>query len=699
MNQRWQLLALCVVVAILIATPLCGAEDHPSWCGAENLDVRVLPPFQSKTSPRAHLLVITFKNRSQAACSASLSQVKLLPEPVNRTWNSIWMYSYAEDSEAARQFQARQRTLSPDEEAHVLVAWSSSPALSTLYDCTSYDTLIVDNVPLRVHGLHMQACGEVFVSLSRLGSFVPGELIPPRWMQRLNLSPQDFIPQSPLQPQAVSASAPLVALRSLYDVQFVPGYFELMLKTSHLSAQDCPFNMLRKRESSGATAIYLAQCDDSPAAPLVNASQTLRAPGKEIRIELRTLELLPEKPGKVEYEVTSRVPGQDPPAWVSAATPPISVRDPEAPQLPVIATSVNTCTAKQLQLTGEPIRLGKHWAEARNYAGQGEEWHDAMGYEFTNASTETCLIGGAPELRYLNPPGESGFIKPDVCRNCPTSLYQPRESRWIELKPNDSAHFFLARTVFDQNYWWYCTIIARLELALSGHDTIPLPLNAGSCGQVRVSAWREGRYDNDPMNLKYREVQLETSVKPGAEQLARDCAGKGFGNPSRSIEFPAYQGVLRGFSIEPAVFAFGAPIPVRFWFDNSTGESVDDYIFGDPPEESLNVYDSLGRRVLSWAEVRKRNIPRPAASPDTTGFALRRRNSDQDIPRSGNAIIIPPYTCFGGDAASARNLADAYTLPPGRYVVLSPSIPASDRSDRISTEELTHGLMITVEPQ
>lgn len=699
MNRRWQGLALCVVMAILMITPLYGAEDRTPWCGAENLDVRVLPPFQSKTSPRAHLLVITFKNRSNAACSASLSQVKLLPEPVNRTWSDIWVQSYEEDIDAARQFRARHSVLAPQEEAHVLVAWSSSPALTTLYDCTSYDALMVKNVPLRVHGLHMQACGEAFVSLSRLGRFTPGELISQRWMQRLNLSPRDFIPQSPLQPQAASASAPLVTLRSLYDVQFVPGYFELLLKTPNLSAQDCPFNMLRKRESSGATAIYLAQCDDSPAALLVNARQTLLVSDKEIRINIRTLGLLPEEPGKVEYEVTSRVPGQDPPAWVSAAAPPISVRDPEAPQLPAIATALNICTAKQLQWTGEPIHLGEHWAEARNYAGQGEEWHDAMGYEFTNVSTETCLIGGAPELRYLNAPGESGFIKPDVCRNCPTSLYQPRESRWIELKPNASAHFFLARTVFDQSYWWYCTIIARLELVLSEHDTVPLPLNAGSCGQVRVSAWREGRYDNDPMNLKYREVQLETSAKFGAEQLARDCAGKGFGNPSRSIEFPAYQGVLRGFSIESAAFAFGAPIPVQFWFDNSTGQSVDDYRFGDPPEENLNVYDSLGHRILSQAEVRKRDLPRPAASPNTTGFALRRRNNDQDIPRSGNAIIIPPHTCSGGEAASVRNLADAYTLPPGRYVVLPPSIPASDRPDRISNEELTHGLMITVEPQ
>src|SRR5437868_5172061 len=80
---------------------------------------------------------------------------------------------------------------------------------------------------------------------------------------------------------------------------------------------------------------------------------------------------------------------------------------------------------------------------------------------------------------------------------------KPRDSRWSELKPNESANFIVARTMLDPDYWFHCMVIGALELTLPGDkQPIRLPFEAGSC-QVTVSAWRAGRYDGDPMNVQY----------------------------------------------------------------------------------------------------------------------------------------------------------------------------------------------------
>ena len=101
-------------------------------------------------------------------------------------------------------------------------------------------------------------------------------------------------------------------------------------------------------------------------------------------------------------------------------------------------------------------------------------------------------------------PRQTDFFYCLLCRNCATPVFQPRDIAWVELAPGRSAHFIIGRQVLDPTFANLCTVMGGLELALPGDTSrINLPFDAANCGQVPVSAWREGRYDNDAMNVTY----------------------------------------------------------------------------------------------------------------------------------------------------------------------------------------------------
>ena len=59
-----------------------------------------------------------------------------------------------------------------------------------------------------------------------------------------------------------------------------------------------------------------------------------------------------------------------------------------------------------------------------------------------------------------------------------------------------------------------CALTGGIEMSLPGDkDPLRLPFEAGFCGQLRVSAWRAGPYDGDPMNISYDPAENERLQK------------------------------------------------------------------------------------------------------------------------------------------------------------------------------------------
>ncbi len=416
-------------------------------------------------------------------------------------------------SQAALAFKEKKGELVPGETAHFLLTWTSAPIGSMqlpMYDCATHDTMelssgSVNDPPfVRVRHLAMQSCGQPWQSAYRLGPYVPDEPIAQPWLDYVGLKMSDF-PKLNIGPSGVTS--PEVSLRSLDTVEYLKGtlesgysgYFELYLKLESPARSNCLFETLRKREADGQTNIYFNRC------PPESTPAVVRNDGKETRLLVRELGMLPERPGDVEYEVASKVIRDGRPVLATAETR-ISVRDPKQPALPVIDSTVTACTATQLKVASPPAELGTHWGAARSYASNGQEWHDAKVFEVANISNRSCMLGGVPELTFLEPPEiKIGSLSIPVCRNCGTPLFQPRESRWIELKPEESAHFIVDRRVLDPDHFYMCTVIGGLKLVLPDKETLTLPFEAGNCGQVNVSAWRAGKYDRDPNNIRYDE--------------------------------------------------------------------------------------------------------------------------------------------------------------------------------------------------
>jgi len=647
---------------------LHGKNSQAPQCSPEMLDVNVLTAVESPTESSANWLAVEIQNRTQAACQLSGLAVRFPPD------EDEWKLN-PDSSQTSLAANFESKRLESKEVVHFLLAWSSIPTPVNgvvMDDCTTHDVMtlsrwLTDQKPfLEVQHLWMRNCGLFWRSSYHSGPYVPGESVGKELLERFHLREADFPPLAAGESlKTILASGPAATLRTLDDVEYLPGtfesgysgYFELLLKLPSPAISNCPFHSLRKREADGETRIYLDHCDS-------HGAQLPHQPGtKETRLLIREMGLLPERPGRVEYDAVSEVLQDGKHALAHAQTE-LSIRDPKQPMLPVIDTSIPGCQASRLQLTTAPVELGNHWGEPRAYAPPGEEWHDGKVFEVTNVSGQSCMLGGVPDLKLLNPPEmKSGFLTPGVCRNCATPLFSPRESRWIELKPNGSAHFMVARSVFDPDYWFQCTVIGGLEMKLPGdNQPIRLPFEAANCRRLRVSAWRAGRYDADPMNIQYYEnLAKREQQRVAGQPLPKEFAENMSEDTGRPVVFPSCGPLIWGLSTKPT--PYGKEIRVLLWLYNPTDKpqpvwtcmGIDFFwLLG------IDVFDSAGQRVLGRSEEKERNDPRrPVIMGCTRNFPIN----------------IPPHTCVHGsfskpDYDFTRDLGEYYSLPPGRYFIV-----------------------------
>jgi hypothetical protein len=316
-----------------------------------------------------------------------------------------------------------------------------------------------------------------------------------------------------------------------------------------------------------------------------------------------------------------------------------------------------------------------------------------------NISSQSCMLGGVPKLKFLNAPEEkTGLLLPPVCQNCASSLFKPRESRWIELKPGDSAHFIVVRTVFDSDYSMFCTVMGGLEMSLpSNQQSVRLPFEAGTCGTVRVSAWRAGRYDKDPMNIAYDrvEIALEQQREKTKEPVPQECQKEETLDTGEPFMLPSHGDLKWGLSTRTTVY--GETVPVLLWIYNPTDkpqsvwtcEGLDYFwLYG------LDLFDSAGRRVLRTGEKSDESIPESEnfrGSPGDCGFGCGR-----NFP-----IEIPPHACVHGrfshlDHDFSRDLQSYDSLPPGRYYLVPAKKVAGCKPLKRTLPLSPPALMITV---
>ena len=540
-------------------------------------------------------------------------------------------------------------------------------------DCKMHDTMTVYSDPrnpaLEVRHVWIQSCGQIWRSSYRAGPYVSGEPVSDEWLQRVQLKDSDFA-KDPVAAARIGAHA--FKLWALLDVQYLRGSpgsgyygaFPLFLKTTPQASGNCPFRSLRKREANGQTTIYLSHCEDK-SEPLGDNTGS-----KQVGFFETDFGLAPERMGRVEYEAISEVQQGGKPTLAKAKLQ-LFIRDPNRPMLPTIDTSTPACLVSQLWLNSPIVKLGSHWDQATIHPPMGEDWYDGKVFEVTNISDQSCMIGGVPDLKFQRPSWwTNGGVEPPVCRNCATPLFKPRESRWIELHPGDSAHFMVARAV--SAYWPACTTIGGIDMRLAGdRQPLSLPFEASFCGEIPATAWRSGKYDADPMNIEYdrkeeeREKAWQGRAALGGSKVAcvdnakpqseipppgPQCAEQEFEKRGRPSMSAAHDGIAFGVS-SPA----GSRTTVSIWMDNRTDKPQNYYFCcGSSFLTHIEVYDSGGQRLLEKGEqAGRKSCRRELVGCSCSGF-----------------VSVAPHTL---QVVDSGDLAAGYVLSPGRYFIVVPS--------------------------
>jgi hypothetical protein len=650
--------------SLLISSALFASLAHAAPtrdCDAKDLDVDVVLPRNRAPEPALGWLALDVTNRSGNACFLREFVAAMGHDRKNEIFDRN--AGIPDPSPAAKLFREKGSTLEPNDSAHVLLVWSNRPQRYRQFsfdDCAMHESINIgwnSNSPeffLELRHLRSPICGSLWQSSRRAGPATKIADIPNDWLKRNNLSASDAelpIPRAQLDPSVVSLSLlnSVEYLKGTFDSGYF-GYFELYLKNA-TSGGSCPFSQIRKRESDGKAVVYVNECGAST--PTASAQD----PAGQRRIVLRSLGLLPESAGKVEYRVLIDDSTRRGPLRADISMP---VRDPQQPMLPVIETAVPVCKTSQLRLSAQ-TELGEHWREPLKHAPTGERWYDGKAFEVTNVSDQKCLIGGIPRLKFLNAKADTtGWINAPLCRECSTPFSKPRFEGWIDLPPSAKAHFIAVRKVLDADHFFTCTAMGGFELLTEGETHgLRLPFEAGFCGSVAITNWRSGSYSKDEGRLRTARQSPPDSSAPAEckKEISKDT-----GTPT----FVANNGQLH-WGVSSKSVEYGEPVNTVLWVYNSAEIPASVMTCSDIDWfwSALQVFDNNGHRVLSRQEQEH-----PSSGSFERIFICSRNF----------AIPVPPRACIHGQFSDlgdfSRDLRSTFVLPPGLYW-LRPSVSKS----------------------
>lgn len=706
-------LALYLMVGIILACYYpSGAFAQPAqlrqaaWCTPEQLDLNLGPQSASSRSS-AQWLTVEISNRDHVACKLPPFSLGFVSDDAQ-----IWGAYDSDPSPTAGDFKGKSNLLAPGDLVHLLVVWNSSPIQwggIAIGNCTAHDGLEIyapsasfRGPALQIRHLSVSTCDQGWSSSYRPGPYVPGEPVAKEWLERAQLHESDFAGTTDSLPRAdFRPTRGDLKFWTLFDVQYLNGgvgsgyygNFPMFLSARSRNIGNCPFQSLSKREANGQTTIYLTHCSDG------SPGSTPKTKTTQVGFFDTDFALAPKTPGKVEYEVHSEL-AEDGKIVLAKARLELAIRDPGQPLLPVIDTNTANCRAPQLKLTDPTVELGKHWNEPNLVPPEGEVWYDGKAFELSNVSEQSCMLGGVPKLKFIHPPEiTQGGLDPPVCRNCPTPLFKPRESRWIELKPGESAHFLVARAF--TSYWPACTLMGAIEMRLPEDlDVVHLPFAASFCGEIAVSSWRAGKYDDDPMNLEWdrvEELHQQTHHAAKANSFTTSkivCAENSVPvsklPPSgpRCADVESLNNGNLAMSAAVGEIAFGvsslgeSPAKVFVWMDNQTDQPQPYYMCCRASFlKAFSVYDSSGHLLLSKGEQYVRKIHAEGQE------AI-------EVCSCSSWLSVPPHTM---QVVDSGDLSDGYTLPPGRFFIV-PQNPSAERPRSIdsSSPGLKNALKLSI---
>jgi hypothetical protein len=656
------------------------------------LDVSMLLPSDDASKAPAGLFAVTFRNRSAATCIFS----GVVPSWNGDQESSSFPYArVADNSDEARLFKSAHNRLAPGEQVHLTFGWSAVPGVYRNFawgGCSSYEDLALSLVRqgdpklVRTHHLWLRSCGGIWTSSLRAGPFLATENVPAEWLDTYKIKPSDVVrPVLPLD----GTAAPL-NLRTLHPVEYLKSTFEsgyaefmvLLLSEPSSVLATCPFRTLQRREADGENTIYVNHC-----ANIARGSPAIQDGLQELL--LRDYDLLAQRIGHVEYRMTTVTMQRGAPTLQTAEVS-FDVRDPTQPMLPAVETSVPECTTNQLASSPAPVDLGDHWRSAMKYAADGQQWQNGRAFQVTNTAAETCMLGGLPDVHFLIPGAQAAnpYWAGEICRNCATTLFQPRESRWIDLHPAESAHFLVAVTLLSQRLASSCTILARADLRIGGTKLPKFPFDTADCGQITVSAWRSGAYDHDPLNLAYdRQLSRQQQhFQPSLANVPADCRKNVSEDTGTPVMFLSRGDLEWGLATHPAALDKGGPVTV--WVHNRSDKPVSLFTCGDVENylySAFDVLDSSGRVVLTRQEADERKA----------GKTLGTRFRGVMACSSNVNFAVAPHSCISGSLMHpspffTMRLDAKYMVAPGTFFLVPP--PATSPGQMPAAPEPRSGL-------
>jgi hypothetical protein len=387
------------------------------------------------------------------------------------------------------------------------------------------------------------------------------------------------IPLPTLSTEIVVASPLLSLSAQAKRTMLGDGLFSLKLNFPRQAVEGCAFNQLRKRESDGSTVISIEQCDDVE--PDTSASPPAvpwhHLPGV-MGLFMGSLDFTPKHTGALEYEITAPVgrgTGQKAATLYARTRVDLVVRDPALPRQAAILDPLPACTASQLRIEAIPPVISTPLKALRVY-------------NATNISPQACSLAGVPRTRGLDDKGNyQPFLRP-ACPNCENESFMPRPNGRIDLNHGETAHLLAAAT---GNNTPYCMCTPKLEVSFDRDASLTEPLNtrprpeqiaqsaylpfdAHDCVSIDISAWRQGPYDGDPLNLQKTELAHSSDAASKAS-IPSECnkpelLAHGQPHPIEGTHDPEY-----ALSMEQHQFVRDEPIPFYLWTINSSDKAIE----------------------------------------------------------------------------------------------------------------------------
>jgi Protein of unknown function (DUF4232) len=655
---------------LLLSTPCFGqnTQKFVPPCAPSDLDIRALPPARSPSSVGLHLFVLELRNISSEKCTLPAPYVDLLPRsnPNNEPFPGA-------RSPSEREMEYGSRPFLPGDWAHLLIAWRSeaAPELS----CDQYSSLKLrllvhpnvdapDDPLVEVRHLWIRACGMVAISGYRLGHYTSASHVSDTWLQWFSPPAVTGIKYpAQITTQQIISDSPLLQLHARTQRTMLGDFLSLRLDFPRRPGNNCAFQVIRKRESTGATIISLQQCNEvknelQQPVPVNHVAGILG-------FDLKGMDLAPSQIGPVQYDVIAPIGETTSPSYATAHVN-LIVRDPAPPGQATILNPLPTCTGPQLLLNARPTIVAERIRTLR-------------AYEAKNTSEKPCSLAGVPALRFLDDKGtDLTYFMPRPCPNCDNDLFAPRPNGRIDLQPGEKAHFLVAATGIDtrKTPWAYCSMTPTFAFTnASGEAPVLLPFAGLDCATIDLSTWRQGSFDNDPLNKQWNKLH-QADVSRTTDSIPSDCNKPellAMGNP-RMIS--GSHDPQLGLSIAKSEFTAGQNVLLHVWADNPTDKPVSITTcsgLDNFKAHGFDLYDAYGHRVLSKDEAK--TLDQCKVSPKAV-LRSQLRGCYRNF-----ALTIPPHSCLtGSDYDFSASLTGKFDLPPGEYTV-QPHQSIEDRED------------------